>query len=501
MTATIATVAASPRGLGIVSRLDTKTRYTPTVWDILIGKYHRPMSLNRNTRGTPMTLVSTPRFDRSLNVRCAKHAVVIGGSMAGLCAARVLAEAFDRVTVVERDRLPERPAERRGVPQADHFHVLQEAGRSSLEDLFYGFGEELLTAGGLLLDATHNVRFYAQGGFLAGSQQRISAYSATRPLLEFTIRRLLTKVDGVQIRSNCRFTEYRHDDQEGRVTGVDIDPIDGAGETIDAELVVDATGRTSRTPTWLEAHGYSSPEEDEVKINVSYSTVLLDRPENDRRGFIVFPSPAHPRTGAVFPVEDSQWLMTLVGIHDEVPPTDPKGFDEYAEGLPIPQFSDLLANHTKTSEGIAHYPFPANIRRRYEGLQRFPRNLVVVGDAIASFNPIYGQGMSVAALEAVQLYHTLATEGLQRVGPRFFTRITQIVDSAWDLAISADHQFPQTVGPKPRGTDIVNKYVARLQRKAQTDSKVFDVFMQVQGMEVPPSALMHPRVLWRVLKP
>jgi 2-polyprenyl-6-methoxyphenol hydroxylase-like FAD-dependent oxidoreductase len=458
-----------------------------------------------STRGirdrTPMTLDSTPRFDRSLDVRCGEHAVVLGGSMAGLCAARVLADAFDRVTVIERDRLPEGPAARRGVPQANHLHALLEAGRSSLEDLFSGFGEELFSAGGLLIDATQNIRFYAQGGFLAGGERRNSAYSATRPLLECVVRRLLTEVEDVEIRSNCRFTEYRYDEQEGRVTGVQIDAPDGADGSLDAELVVDATGRTSRTPKWLEEQGYPTPEVDEVEINVSYSTILLDRPENDRRGFLVYPSPDRRRTGAVFPVEDGQWLMTLVGIHDEVPPTDRKGFETYADELPIPQFGELLASHPMTSEKIAHYPFPANLRRRYEGLRRFPRNLVVIGDAIASFNPIYAQGMSVAALEAVQLHHTLASGDLERVGPRFFDRITHTVDAAWNLAVGSDHQFPQTVGPKPSGTDIVNRYVARLQRKAQNDSKLFDVFMQVQGMEIPPSALMQPRVLWRVLKP
>lgn len=446
-----------------------------------------------------MTLATVPEYDRNQMSACGEHAVVLGAGMAGLLAARVLADAFEIVTVVERDPLPGGPTARRGVPQARHVHVLLEAGKATLEDLFPGYRRDLLSAGGLEIDGARDVHFYTEGGFLADGSHSLPHYAATRPLYEWLVRRHTADLDGVRLLSQCQFTDYLTDEAETTVEGVVV-TTEEATDTLEATLVVDATGRTSRTPAWLESHGYAPPTVDEVHIDLAYSTTLLRRPTDDYRAFVVTPSPSCPRAAGVLPVEDDQWVVTLGGVHGEHPPTDAEGFRAFADGLPIPQVGDVLDTHELVSSDIAHYPFPSNLRRRYELLDEFPDGLVVVGDAIASFNPLYAQGMSVAALEAMTLHHTLAG-GLDNLARRFFDQSEDVVDVAWMLAVGADFQFPQTTGPKPRGTDLVNRYVSRLSRKAQTDGSLREAFFRVMMMERPPTTLFRPGVVWRVLRP
>lgn len=448
-----------------------------------------------------MTLATVQRYDPDRKVDCGERAVVVGAGMAGLCAARVLADGFETITVIDRDHLPDEPTTRRGVPQSHHLHVLLEGGRVTLEDLFPGFGKELLAAGGVSHDASRDSKFYMEGGFLADGPRRRNVYSATRPLYEQVVRRRVADLDGVNLRPNCQFTGYLLDDAATTVNGIVVRSDEGTTEEITADLVIDATGRTSRTPNWLNEQGYTPPPVDEVHVDVAYSSTFVERPPGDRRGVAVFPSPERPRGGVFVPVEDGRWLMTLWGMHGDDPPTDPEGFADFTASLPVPHLERLLDEHAWRTDDIAHYPFPSNLRRRYEELERFPEGLVVVGDGIASFNPIYGQGMSVAAFEAVQLHHTLATDENERLALRFFDRVEETVDVAWNLAVGSDHQFPQTKGPKPRGTDLLNWYLSRYLRKAHTDGELWDRFFGVQMMETPPTALLRPDVVWRVFKP
>ena len=448
-----------------------------------------------------MTVATMPRYDSDRLSETGGRAVVVGGSMAGLLAARVLADAFESVTVIDRDPLPDEPVARRGVPQGRHVHVLLEAGRATLEDLFPGFGEELIVAGGLVIDLARDFRFYDEGDFLAEGPYRLPMYCASRPLIEWIVRRRVADLDGVDVRGECRFADYLVDGAASTVDGVAIRDGNADAVEIAADLVVDATGRTSRTPTWLEDHGYPSPRVDEVTVDLAYSTLHLDRPPHDRRGFLVLPPSHGTRGGGVFPAENGRWLMTMAGVHGDHPPTDVEGFADFAASLPVPELRRLLDDHEILSEDIDRYPYTSILRRHYWDLDRFPDGLVVTGDAIASFNPVYGQGMSVAALEAVQLHHTLAAGGRDDLARRFFGRIEGVVDDAWRLAVSADFRFPQTTGPKPPGTDLLNRYLARLTRKAHTDGVLADAFARVITMERRPISLFRPRVLWRVLKP
>lgn len=448
-----------------------------------------------------MTLATVPQYDSNRLTERGGHAVVVGAGMAGLLTARVCADAFEEVTVLERDPAPDTPVARRGVPQGRHIHVMLEAGRATLEDLFPGYREDLLSAGGLEIDGARDISFYVEGGFLADSPHRLPQYAATRPLFEQLIRRRVADLDGVHLRSRCQFTDYLVDETATTVEGVVFTNEETVVEELDATLVVDATGRTGRTPAWLEDHGYEAPAVEEVRIDLAYSTVVIERPGDDRRAFLVPPAPPHTRGFGMFPAEDGRWIATLSGVHGDHPPTDPDELKRFAARVPGPDVKQLLESQPWMTDEVAHYPFPTNRWHHYEDLDRFPDGLVVIGDGIASFNPLYGQGMSVAALESLLLHESLATNGLEDLALRFFERTAEVVDIAWMMAVGPDFRFPQTTGSKPRTTGLTNRYISRLHRKGHTDGALRDAFIRVVMMEQPPTSLLRPGVLWRVLRP
>jgi 2-polyprenyl-6-methoxyphenol hydroxylase-like FAD-dependent oxidoreductase len=448
-----------------------------------------------------MTLATVPRYDGERLSRGDGHALVVGGSVAGLCAARVLADEYRQVTVVDRDPLPTAPAPRDGAPQGAHPHALQEAGRATLEDLFPGYGEALVSAGGLIIDAARDFRFYDEGGFLADGPRRMPMYTASRPLFERVLCERVADLDGVQLRGESPFTEYLLDERRGRVTGAVVRDETGTEEALAADLVVDATGRASRTPAWLADHGYERPPVDEVHVDLEYSTLLVERPPDERYAIWGPATPPNTKGAGAAPIEGGRWQVVLQGVHGTSPPADPDEFEAFAAGLQFPDVERLLRDHPRHDDEVRRYPFPSNRRHRYGALDQLPEGLVVTGDAVASFNPVYGQGISVAALEALVLHHVLADGGRTRLGERYFDRVSPVVDIAWTMAVGADFQFPQTTGPKPRGADLVARYLSRLTRRAHTDGRLRDALFRVIMMERDPTTLLRPGVLWRVLRP
>ncbi|MFB6361214.1 MAG: NAD(P)/FAD-dependent oxidoreductase [Halobacteriales archaeon] len=428
------------------------------------------------------------------------HAVVLGASMAGLLAGRVLSDAYGRVTIIEKDSLEDHGAPRPGVPQAGHPHLLLGAGQRTMEAFFPGFGDDVRSAGGLVIDWATDLHYYDEGGYIADSPDRIPMFAASRPLFDQVVHRHIDGLDGIRIRDGCQFIEYQHDPDRGAVHGVSVRE-NGTKTSLDADLVVDATGRTSRTATWLGEHGYPSPRVDAVEIGLTYSTLRFERPADDRRMLFVPPSAPRKVGGGAFPIEDGRWLVTLVGVHGVTPPTEAAAFAEFAAELPVPDVRRLIENHAVAENGVHQYPFPSSIWRHYEQLDRGPRNLLVTGDAVASFNPVYGQGMSIAALEARQLQHVLATRSPDKWPRAFYDRLHSVIRLAWRLSAGSDFRFPQTTGPKPRFTDLANWYLSRLLRTAQQDRELAERFARVVMMLDPPRALLSPKTVWQVLSP
>jgi len=446
-----------------------------------------------------MVLADIERYGGWQGSSLGERAVVVGGSVAGLCAARVLGDAFEEVVVLERDASPEGPTVRDGAPQTSQPHAMLEAGRVTLEDLFPGFGEDVRAAGGLELDMSEDFTWYDQGGVVTTADAALPALYASRPLFEHVIRERIRDREGLRLRGRCHVFDYRHDPDTGRVTGVRFRDEDGDEAALDGAVVIDATGRTSRTPGWLESRGYPAPEVSEVEVDVTYSTVRIERPPGAEGGVLVAPEPERPRGAAMLPVEDGRWEVVFQGMHGERAPADRETLLRWAEALPVEEIARQLRLQEWTSDP-RRYPFPASVRRHYEALERFPDGLVVTGDAVASFNPIYGQGMSVAALDALVLHHRL-DDGLAGLGPRFFERVSDVVDEPWQLAVGNDFSFEGTTGPKPFGTDLFNRYVARLLRRAHDDGTLTEAFYRVFRLERSATSLLRPGVLWRVLRP
>jgi len=446
-----------------------------------------------------MTLATVPRYDDDIATVVGDHAVVLGASMAGLVTARVLADAFETVTVVDRDSPPDEPVPRRGVPQSTQAHLLIDAGRIIVDDLFPTLSEDLLTAGALLIDASRNFSYFSNDAFLEFEPLPAPLYMVSRPLLEQVVRDSVAAIDGVDLRWNCQFLTFDFDEDDRRVTGVTLRS-DGDEETLPADLVVDATGRASRTPRWLAEHGYEQPPVDEVTIDLAYTTATIERPPDDRRAYFVPPDPPRTRGCFVFPVEDDRWLLTMNGMHGDHAPADAAGFIEYTEGLPIPDVHDLLETYPMVEEPVK-YPYMASRRNRYWELPDFPDGLLPVGDAIASFNPIFGQGMTVAAFEAVILHRELCDGGLDGLWDRYVGNVEAVVETAWLLSVGRDFQYPQTTGPKPRGVDVFSRYIDYLTVKARTDGWLSRALREVVMMDKPPTSLLRPGIVWRALRP
>ena len=447
-----------------------------------------------------MPLTAVGEYDPAQVPTVADRAVVVGGSVAGLLAARVLADAVGEVVVLERDPLPQDAVGRRGVPQSDHVHVLLEAGRHSMAALFPGFCDDVTTAGGELIDGNESLSYYEQGDFITEGDAALPMYCASRPLFERVIRDRARARDDVTLRPECHCTGVELDDTS-RMRGVTFRDEDGDTERIDAPIVVDATGRTSKTPTWLEDHGFERPPSEKVTVDLGYASVRVDRPPGVQQGYLVAPTAPSVRGGTAVPIEDDAWYVTLFGLHGEHPPATVEGLQEFAATLPTAELHEILSDHAIRSESVATYRFPASVRRRYDRLDRVPEGLLVTGDALASFNPIYGQGMSVAALDALALHDALAEGGRDALAERFFERAGSIVDTVWRVTVGSDFQFPATEGPRPFGTGLTKRYVDRLIRTAHTDSHVSEVFSRVLRLECHPTRLFYPDVAGRVLAP
>jgi 2-polyprenyl-6-methoxyphenol hydroxylase-like FAD-dependent oxidoreductase len=362
-----------------------------------------------------------------------------------------------------------------------------------------GFTDELVRSGALKVDFSREVRVHAADGLLASGAGEMPLYYASRPLIERTLRSCVAQHGRVTVEASHQVSELMVTD--GRTIEGVVALHDGVERKLPAELIVDTTGRGSRTATWLRQLGYPAPASEQIHVDLVYRTCRLRRPSQDRRAMLILPAAPRARGAAVAPIENDRWIVTLFGMHGDHPPGDVDGLRDFAASLPTPLVRELLDDHEPETREIAHYRFPTYTRRRYERLKEHPPGLLALGDAVANFNPIYGQGMSVAAQEALALHETLAEREVDDLGGRFYHRVNKIVENAWKVAAGGDFQFPQTDGNKPRGTDLLNRYVTRLYRKARADGTLADAFARVATLERSPTSLIRPAVAWRVLRP
>ena len=428
------------------------------------------------------------------------HAFVVGASIGGLMAARVLSEGYAAVTVVERDVLGTDAAPRRGVPQGRHVHGLLSRGREVLEELFPGLTAELLALGVPCKDLQSEFRWVNDGRLMARAPSGLIGLGASRPLLESRIRARVRSLPGVTLLDGCDATGLATSARGDRVTGLRVldRAADSAERVVPADLVVDATGRGSRGPQWLAALGYPAPPVDRVEIGLAYASRLYRRVPGEGVGAAVVATASCLRGGAMVAQEGDTWIVSFGGFLGDAPPVDHDGYTAYAATLPSPVIHELIRDAMPLSDPL-RYRFPASTRRRYERLGRVPDGYLAFGDAISSFDPVYGQGMTVAALEALELRRVLA-DGDRDLARRFFRAVAAVVDVPWDIAVGSDLRFPGVEGPRTAKVRAVNAYLGRLHVAAERDPEVGRAFLRVVNMVDRPERLLAPSVLARVLR-
>ncbi len=374
--------------------------------------------------------------------RLGEHAAVIGGSLGGLLAARVLSEFFDRVTIFERDGIPDGPEPRKGVPQGRHVHTLYGRGAEVVERLLPGFFQEFVEAGGVEADFSRDLKWFHHGVWKLRTDSGLKSWWSSRPFLEHQVRQRVLAIDGIECRQKCDVAGFLTNESRTGVTGLRLGDDNDGGETVAADLVVDASGRGSRTPARLEELGYRRPAEEQVQIDLTYASRMFERaddPDRDWQILGVFATPPNQtRTGYIFPIENNRWLASCVGYLGDGASDDEENWLAFAKSLEQPDFHQLVST-SKPVTPISVFKYPCHLRRHYERLTRFPNGLMVMGDAVCSFNPVYGQGMSVCALQAGELQSVLRIGGSSgRMHPglpqELFKRSSKLIDNPWLLA-------------------------------------------------------------------
>ncbi|MGK3997535.1 FAD-dependent oxidoreductase [Sorangium sp. So ce1024] len=433
------------------------------------------------------------------------HAIVIGASMAGLGAARVLSEHFARVTVVERDRLPGAPDARRGVPQGRHIHVLLGAGLDALGGWFPGILEEMAADGALLRDFGEQVAWYHCGAWKVQFASGIPLLLCSRAFLEHHVRQRVRSLPNVEIVDDATVSGLRVSADRARVTGVSIERSGGVHDELTAELVVDASGRGSRAPQWLEAAGYARPPESTVEIDIAYVSRVYRIPERYRRTpvfLIIYPRPpAQRRAGFLCSIEGDRWIVSLGGYFGEHPPLDDAGFVEFSRTIAHPELHELIKDAEPLTAPTV-FRFLADRRRHFERLQRYLEGLVVLGDAACAFNPIYGQGMSVACLGAGVLDRCLRDQpsgDVRGLARRFQGELSSETDLPWRLATTEDLLFPEATGERPFWFGAMRWYNRKLAEVTAYDTAVYGRWLLVLHLMRKHTTCFAPRVVLAVL--
>ncbi|WP_327687276.1 NAD(P)/FAD-dependent oxidoreductase [Streptomyces sp. NBC_00467] len=428
-----------------------------------------------------------------------RRAVVIGGGVAGMLAAAALADHAEKVTVIERDQLPDIPIPRKGLPQARHVHILYSGGARAFENLLPGVTERWLAAGARRIPLPTGLVSYMAQGWLRRWSEMQYMIACTRDLLDLVVRdRLMHQHPHVTLLQGHEL--LRLNGTADRVTGVRVLGPDGRESDHQADLVVDASGRGSRAPHWLTELGIPTIEEAEVDSGLVYASRLYRAPTGSEN----FPlvniqsdpnAPAPGQTATIEPVEGGRWLVTLSGTRGGEPTDNPDEFEKFARSIRHPVVGELISMTTPLDRSVTVTRSTVNRRRYFEKARTWPEGFVVVGDSVATYNPLYGQGMSVAAQGLIKLrdevrLRGLAAPGLGRAAQR---GIAEPAATAWDLATSQDILYPGAIGPQPRpGAGVAGRYVNRLMHTATGRPAVCKAFFDVITLSRPVTSWGHP---------
>lgn len=445
------------------------------------------------------------------------HAIVIGGSMSGLAVARILSDRFKQVTLIERDQFPEDAIPRKGTPQSRHVHVLLLQGQIILEKLFPGLREEMITDGTHLIDVAADMMWLTPAGWGVRFPSDISMLGFSRDLIDCKVRRRLAAINNIRFLQGCEVTGLLSNTDGTCVAGVSVHHHQQSHqavweeEQIHADLVVDATGRTSKAPQWLKAIGYQPPQETVINSFLGYASRLYRLPSDFQADWkVVYLQAAPPtrtRAAVLMPLEENRWILTVYGGDRDYPPTDEAGLLEFVRSLPCPAIYDAIKDAEPLSQ-IYSYRATENRLRHYERLPSYLEGFLVVGDGACAFNPVYGQGMTTAALSALTLDECLQQQqqyqpardftGLAR---RFQKKLAKINAVPWLLATNEDYRYRGTEGQPPNLlTRFMHRYMDEVLQLTINKADVRLRLLEVIHMLKPPATLFQPTIAIQVLK-
>jgi 2-polyprenyl-6-methoxyphenol hydroxylase-like FAD-dependent oxidoreductase len=451
-------------------------------------------------------LVPLSKEANSMNGLIGRRAVVIGAGIGGLAAAGALAEYFEQVVVLERDSLAPSVRPRSGTPQDRHPHGLHVGGLKALDEIFPGFERELAAAGAVPVRLARDLQYERPDvGALPRRDFGLSILCASRPLIEFVLRRRVEVLANVTLRSKCRVTGIAPATADAAVRSIHLEVGPDRFEVLEGDLVVDASGRATPTLALLDALGRKQPAVTEVGVDISYATAVVPIPADapDWKLMLTLPNPPTLALNAVLlPAEDDRWMVTIVnrGASKRVETWD--DFLDASRRLITPTLYNAL-RRAKSPEGIQHYAFPSSLWRHFEQLRQLPRAVLPMADAFCRFNPIYGQGMSAAAQQG-RLLRNLAghvagmPDPISALQARFMAQVATILQSPWSMSTSADLAFPATRGQRPERFEEGQQFETALFRAVVADPVVHRTFIEVLSLLKPLSRLQEPDMLQRI---
>jgi 2-polyprenyl-6-methoxyphenol hydroxylase-like FAD-dependent oxidoreductase len=427
------------------------------------------------------------------------QAVVIGGSIAGLLSARVLSEHFDKVIILEREHLPDSPEARKSTPQARHVHAVLEAGMKTLAEMFPGLMQELESEGAELIDMARDAAWLQSGSWKARYEGGPQTILVSRPFLEWKVRGRVLALPNVELRQGQGVEGLVTDASRGRITGVKVKGPEGEA-VLEGALVVDASGRGSRAPHWLEALGYDQPEEEQIGIDLGYTSRLYERPAgfDDWKILAVNgQAPGARRSGFISNVEGGRWIVSLNGYFGDHAPTDEAGFLEFARGLPTPHIHDYIRDAKPLTAPVTH-KIPSSRWMHYEKLARMPEGFVLLGDTVCALNPVFGQGMTVISLGAKMLGEAVSRArtspgGLhQGLARQYQKELSKLIEMCWSLTTTLDLAHPETQGKRPPGLKLALWSIQNMVDLTSLDEKACHTFYEVLHMRKGMEGLLQP---------